>query len=367
MFKKKKNISGRQVTVYLGLGSNLGDRAGYIDSALNAIANSKGIRLTKMGKMVESKALGGAHQPDYFNRVVQIKTKLDPENLLDKLQFIEEKFGRTSKGDNSSRTIDIDIILYGDQIISTDDLIVPHPWMHLRSFVLDGMCEIDDSVIHPVMKKTMGQLRSRLCGQDFVIKETGPKLISFAGVVGVGKTTLARSLALIADRQLIEEEYDKNPYLADVYAGDESKALDSELFFVKSSASQLGKKTLGDSLYVSDYIFDKAFVYAKRWLDEDKLEGYKKEYVKLETEVVKPAIVVYMRDKLWRCVDRIKSRNRPYEQDIDEKFLVELEADYNSLFSSWKHCPVIEIDCEKFDCLDANYVRELEKDINYYI
>jgi deoxyguanosine kinase len=368
MFKRKKNTGGGQTTVYLGLGSNLGDRADYINSALNSIANSKGIRLVNMSKMVETKALGDVRQPDYFNRVAQIKTKLDPEKLLDKLQFIEEKLGRTKKGDNSSRTIDIDIILYGDRVIKTDALVVPHERMHLRSFVLNGICEMDGSMAHPVMGKSIEELAKRLCGQDFVIREDVPKLISFAGVIGVGKTTLARSLALMADARLIEEEYDKNPYLADVYAGDKSKALDSELFFVNSSASQLGRESLSDEkLYVNDYIFNKAFVYAKRWLDEDKLLEYKKEYVKFEAKAVKPSVVLYLKDDLWQCVERIKTRNRPYEQQIEEKFLAQLQADYDELFGSWKHCPVIEVDCRNVDCLDGDNIRELVKDISYYI
>lgn len=362
-----KNIEQMHVA-YIGLGSNLGDRAAYINSAMNELANSDSIYSDKMSRIIETTPLGGKRQPDYFNCVLRIKTRLSPEKLLDKLQSIEGKLGRVRTKNHGSRTIDLDILLYGDKIIDTPRLQIPHPYMHLRSFVLDGICEIDPSVIHPILKQTEAQLKSRLNGQDFIIHDDAPKLISIAGIVGVGKTTLARGLAVMFDAMLIEENYEDNPYLAKVYDGQEDMALKSELYFVNSSASQLGKdKLTSDKLYVNDYIFEKAFAYANRWLDDQQMLKYKAEYAILETKVTKASVVIYLKDSINRCLERIHLRNRPYEQDISLDFLQDLEADYDKMFKYWKTCPVITIDAGKFNTADGNSVRTLAQEIKYYV
>lgn len=354
---------------YIGLGSNLGDKAGYINSALNAMANIDGIYLTKMSKMIESQPLGRKKQPNYFNCVAQIKTRLTPEKLLDKLQFIEQKLGRVRTGHtNSSRTIDLDILLYADKIIDQPKLMIPHQSMHLRNFVLDGICEIDSGVVHPVLKQTAGELKSRLNGYDFTIEADKPRLISIAGVVGVGKTTLARGLAVMLDGHLIEENYDSNPYLAKVYDGLEKYALKSELYFLNDSVSQLNNEKLQhEKIYVNDYIFEKAFVYANRWLSELDMEKYKTEFVKLQPKVTKASIVIHMKDDLNRCLERIKVRKRPYEQKIGLNFLENLQADYDKLLQDWANCPVITLDCKNFNAKDANSVRSLSQEIKHYI
>ena len=362
-----KNIN-QMFVAYVGLGSNLGDRAGYINSAMNELANSDSIYPDKMSRIIETAPLGGKLQPDYFNCVLRIKTRLSPEKLLDKLQFIEEKLGRVHTENHGSRTIDLDILLYDDKIIDTPRLQIPHPQMHLRSFVLDGICEIDTLVIHPIIKRTAAELKSRLNGLDFIIHNDGSKLISIAGIVGVGKTTLARGLAVMLDAMLIEENYDDNPYLAKVYDGQEDLALKSELYFVNSSASQLGKdKLTGDKLYVSDYVFEKAFAYANRWLDDGQMLKYKAEYAILETKVAKASVVIYLKDSISRCLERIHLRNRPYEQEITQNFLYSLEFDYDKMFKYWKTCPVITIDAGKFNTADGNSVRALAEEIKYYV
>ncbi len=365
MNRKKQEL----VIAYIGLGSNLGDKAGYINSAMNKIANTEDVFVSNMSPIIETRPLGGKKQPDYFNCVVQVKTRLSPEKLLDVLQSIEGQLGRVRSGEtNSSRTIDLDILLYGDRVVDMPDLKIPHCQMHLRSFVLNGICEIDENVIHPVLNETVKILRDRLNGQDFVIDPEKPKLVSIAGVVGVGKTTLARGLAVMTDGQLIEENYDDNPYLSQVYAGKVEYALKSELYFVNSSAEQLNHSNLETGhIYVSDYVFEKAFVYANRWLDQQHLVEYKQEYSKLEKQVIDASIVINMKDDLKRCLERIKIRQRPYEQEIGIEFLANLQSDYDDLFQSWKKCPVITVDCRNFNATDGESVRKLAQEIEMYI
>ena len=128
--------------------------------------------------------------------------------------------------------------------------------MHLRSFVLKGMCELDADFVHPQLDCTMLKLYQRLNGADFFSDPQKPQLISIAGNIGVGKTTLATGLAERLNAKFISEKYDDNPYLSEVYAGKTEFALDSELFFLSSSASQLRKDHMrGGRSYVNDYAF----------------------------------------------------------------------------------------------------------------
>ena len=359
--KVKKNIK-----VYVAVGSNLGDRLGHIDSAIETISANPDVNVGRKSRVVESSPLAGLDQPSYLNCVVEVHTCLSANELLDFLQSVEDLLGRVRDGKYGSRTIDLDIALYDDEIIETAKLTVPHGQMHLRSFVVDRLCEIDASIVHPVLGCSVKELSNRLNGYDFVIDESQPRLISFAGVIGVGKTTLARSLGEIYGVKLIEEQYDENPYLSDVYAGREDLALDSELFFVNSSAKQLSAGVLvDDEIYINDYIFDKAVVYAKRWLADDLIDKYMLEYDKLREKVLQPSLVIYLKDDIELCLERIHLRNRPYEQHIEAEFLANLESDYDELFKSWNQCPVLTVN--NFDAMDFEAVKKFSEQVSKYI
>jgi len=359
--KVKKNIRA-----YIAVGSNLGDRKLWIKKAIKTLNLLPEVSVGRVSQVVESEPLAGLSQPSYLNCVVEIETCLSAQELLDFLQSVENLLGRVRDEKYGNRTIDMDIALYGDEIIESDRLIVPHRQMHLRSFVVDRLCEIDDSIVHPVLGCSVKELSSRLNGNDFVIDESQPRLISFAGVIGVGKTTLARSLGEIYGVTLIEEQYDENPFLSDVYAGREDLALDSELFFVNSSVKQLAADVLvGDEIYINDYIFDKAVVYAKRWLADDLLDKYLLEYDKLREKVLQPSLVIYLKDDVDRCLERIHLRNRPYEQHIEAEFLANLESDYDELFKSWNQCPVLTIN--NFDATNFEAVKKFSEQVSKYI
>lgn len=356
------------ITAYIGLGSNLGDRASYIASALEQITSTESIHVTKVSQMIETAPLEGRRQPNYFNQVAEIRTTFQPENLLIRLQTIEENLGRTRTEKWASRTIDLDILLYDDRIMRSPELIIPHPQMHLRSFVLQCLCDLIPEKSHPVLKADYRTLAKRINGQNFTFPQDRPKLISITGVIGVGKTTLAQQLALMLDAELIEEAYDENPYLSKVYAGNTAAALDSELFFVNSSASQLAKEKLQkDKTYVSDYMFDKAVVYASCWLSEEQMAEYKSQYLKLRRKVVCPAIIINLTDSPETCLARIKERNRPYEQAIDIDFLRKQQDDYKKLLADWKQSPVLNIDGRDIDWLDSKCTQQIARQVKYYI
>jgi 2-amino-4-hydroxy-6-hydroxymethyldihydropteridine diphosphokinase len=146
-------------TAYIGLGSNLGDRQGYLDRAIQALQNHADIEVTQISSYYETEPLGGpADQPDFLNAVIEVATDLSPEELLDALRDIERDLGRVRRERYGPRTIDLDLLLYGDRVLDHPDLTIPHPRMHERGFVLEPLAEIAPQALHPVLGKTASQL-----------------------------------------------------------------------------------------------------------------------------------------------------------------------------------------------------------------
>jgi 2-amino-4-hydroxy-6-hydroxymethyldihydropteridine diphosphokinase len=351
---------------YIGLGSNQGDRVGMIQSALDVISQTAGLRVLRTSSVIETRALSLDPQPDFLNAVAQIETGLSAVELLRQLQSIENQLDRVRKEKWGPRTIDLDVLLYGDCVIEQSRLSIPHKQLHLRSFVLSGLCELYPDGLHPGMKVNFAQLYKRLNNCDFTIDNSHPQLISIAGPIGVGKTTLAGGLSKYISCQGIFEEYDKNPYLPKVYAGQKELALDSELFFLSSSASQLSKDSLAAGrIYVSDYVFDKALMYAQCWLEPDALKKYEAVYDQQRQKVASPVLIIAIEDSTEHCMERIHRRNRRYEQGIETGFLKHQHVWYNNFCQNWKNSPLIRISAQR--CRTDDQVRKLADEIRYYL
>jgi 2-amino-4-hydroxy-6-hydroxymethyldihydropteridine diphosphokinase len=155
------------VTVYLGLGSNLGDRQENLDRALEFL--SQRLRMGKVSSVYDTEPLGDSTQPRFLNLVCQVYTRLEPLALLTLIKGIESKLGRTGKS-GAARTIDIDILLYGDQVIDTPKLVIPHPKMTERAFVLVPLDEIAPNLVHPVSGKTIRELLGEITEKQGVLK-----------------------------------------------------------------------------------------------------------------------------------------------------------------------------------------------------
>ena len=317
-----------------------------------------------------SDALAPTKQPKYLNTVVKIETTLDPHKLLASLQQIEDALGRTRPKRYAARTIDLDILMYDNLVIDTDDLTIPHPQMHLRDFVMYGMMDIAPGVTHPLIGERMLELWQRLNGHSFMLSEDTPKLISVAGIIGIGKTTLAEALSKQLDCPVIREAYDTNPYIADVYAGRTDLALKSQLYFLNSRAEQLTPDKLEPNKpVVSDYIFDKDAIFARKTLTEDEFAIYKQQYKNVSENIVSPSLVIHLVDSSWKALERIRFRNREYEQGIEEKFLAELSEEYDKLlaYNEFKICPVITLNTSSFDSRIDEHVRRLANQVRRYI
>ena len=352
---------------YIGLGSNLGDRRNLINEALKKLAQTQGVELPAQSDIVETAPLGGLDQPPYLNAVAMLQTTLSAGQLLDRLFDIEKSLGRKKTPKWSSRPIDLDLLLFGNQLINTAELTVPHPQMHIRSFVLKALSQLNGTLVHPLLKESVAILADRLNGADFILDAAAVQLVSIAGNIGVGKTTLVKALAGMLDCPILHEPYDTNPYMPQVYAGKKELALDSQLYFLNHRNEQLSDTVLkAGRLCLSDYIFDKEPIYAALTLSTRQLSEYNKTYRKKISHLSKPVLVIYLTDTVENCLQRIHKRNRPYEQKIESAFLWSLVTAYEKLFTDWKSCPVIRIVMSEFDCTNDRDVEHLANQINYY-
>jgi deoxyguanosine kinase len=357
-----------QQTTYIGFGSNLGEREKTILNAVKMLGETEGIEIVRVSEIIETSPLGKMKQPEYLNAVAEIQTSLSAESLHKRLIDIETALGREKKEKWTSRIIDLDLILFGREILNNPNLTIPHPQMHLRSFVLEGMCELNPELVHPVINESMGELAARLNGFDYVLKPDIPQVVSVGGIIGVGKTTLAENIAKLLGGKLLLEAYDTNPYMPEVYAGKKQYALDSQLYFLTTRTEQLNPDVLtAGRIAVSDYVFEKELIYARRLLDSRQLTLYERTYPLLASQVVSPVLVIYLQDSVQRCLERIHRRNRPYEQKIELSFLESLDADYQKLFKDWKTCPVIRKQVSKFDCTKDSDLQHLANQVKCYI
>lgn len=143
---------------YVGLGSNLNDRTKNLNEATSIIEEASGIEILKRSRVYQTEPVGPKDQPDFLNAALEIETALSSLELLDFLQGVERKMGRERKKKWGARNIDLDLLLYDDEIKNSAKLTLPHPRMHLRKFVLMPLVEIARDKLHPTFKKTMTKL-----------------------------------------------------------------------------------------------------------------------------------------------------------------------------------------------------------------
>lgn len=151
---------------FLLLGSNLGDRQSLLARAIGLITQQAGTIIAESA-VYETQSWGKTDEPDYLNRVIQLRTEIEPEALLDILLEIEQQMGRERRERWGARVIDIDILFYDDRVINTLQLQIPHPRLHERRFTLEPLFEIVPYLKHPVLKKDILQLLNEL--QDNLI------------------------------------------------------------------------------------------------------------------------------------------------------------------------------------------------------
>jgi 2-amino-4-hydroxy-6-hydroxymethyldihydropteridine diphosphokinase len=161
-------VSTEPVAIYLGLGSNLGNRQHNLDRALDLLSQRLGA--LQISPVYETEPIGNINQPRFLNMVCQARTGLAPLNLLTLVKGIELKMGRAPAKPDTPRPIDIDILFYGDQVVETPELVIPHPRLTERAFVLVPLADIAPDVVHPVSGKKVKELLARVKEKQGVFK-----------------------------------------------------------------------------------------------------------------------------------------------------------------------------------------------------
>lgn len=156
--------------VYLSLGSNKGDRVGYVQQATSLLNGFDGINVVQSSSLYETEPWGVETETWFVNAVIQISTTLSPQLLLAQCQKIETMLGRNraTEGHYGDRTIDIDILFYDDNVITDENILIPHPRFHERAFTLIPMLELAPEFIHPISKKSVTDLYEDLENPEMV-------------------------------------------------------------------------------------------------------------------------------------------------------------------------------------------------------
>ena len=145
--------------VYILIGGNLGDRESNLEKARTLIKSSLG-EIIKISSIYETASWGINDQPHFLNQVLLLTTTFSPEKIMKEILFIEKNIGRIRSQKNASRIIDIDILFFNDEIIDQENLVIPHPEIQNRKFVLIPLLEIEPDLIHPVFNQTIKKLLS---------------------------------------------------------------------------------------------------------------------------------------------------------------------------------------------------------------
>ncbi|MGH7169943.1 MAG: 2-amino-4-hydroxy-6-hydroxymethyldihydropteridine diphosphokinase [Gemmataceae bacterium] len=182
---------------YIALGSNLGDRADYLERALTALRQCEGIDVTRVSPVYETRPVGGPEgQGDYLNAVAEVRTAREARELLEVLQAIEQGLGRERQQRYGPRTIDLDLLLYGDLIHADERLTVPHPRMHDRLFVLQPLAQLAAGLLHPVLKRSIADLLAGLQGLGLHGSAPGRELAGRRALVTGSTSGIGRAIAL---------------------------------------------------------------------------------------------------------------------------------------------------------------------------
>lgn len=324
-----------QGDIYIGLGSNLDGPVEQVRSAVRELGQLAQVRLCASSGLYRSPPMGGLGQPDYINAVVQVETDLEPERLLHELQVIERQHGRAEQRERwASRTLDLDLLLWGQERFDSKALTLPHPGLHERAFVLAPLQELDGNLEVPGRGTVSKLLRE--CKYSRVDRvgacqslPDSARLIAVEGPIGVGKTTLCNRLAADFNGRLMLENYQENPFLKDFFEAPEKTALATQLHFLTSRAcqlQQLNQVDLFQQRTFSDYVFEKSDWFSRLSLQGDEYDLWLSLYTHMSAGLPCPDLVIYLQAPVSVLLERIAMRGRSFERAVRPEFLEALSA-----------------------------------------
>ncbi len=356
-----------QHQILLSIGSNLGNRLKNIEQCISLIHLEVGT-VVKVSSLYESESWG-FESDSFYNCAVLIHTHKKAHKILKNCLQIEKKMGRTRNSDATyqARIIDVDLILFDEEIIFNDSLQIPHRHLQDRLFVLLPMIEIFNHWKHPLLNKSVTELIS-ICEdktkcnvvskldfplQKFTLDQIN--YISIEGNIGAGKTTLATKIADDFNGKTVLERFADNPFLPKFYKDKNRFAFPLEMSFLADRYQQISDDLAQFDLFkdflIADYHIFKSLIFAKVTLAEDEFRLYKTLFDIIYKEMPKPDLYIYLYQNTDRLLQNIKRRGRSYEQDIESTYLEKINNGYLDYIKSQKDLKVLIIDVSNLDFL----------------
>lgn len=353
-----------QRITYLSLGTNQGNKFENLQNAIDLIAEEIGA-IISIASIYKTPSWG-FNSEDFYNTCLKVSTYLPPEELIFRLLTIEKELGRTRKDNNeyTDRIIDIDILLFDDDIIFSKNLIVPHPRMLERKFALVPLAEIANKVMHPIEKKQIGVCLQN-CTDSSEISKVEAELkrpisivekynyIAIEGNIGAGKTTLSNLMSDEFNAKIVLERFADNPFLPKFYKDEERYAFPLEMSFLADRYQQLSDDLAQFDLFknfiVSDYYIFKSLIFAQITLHNDEYALYRKMFDLMYKEIVKPDLYVYLYQNTDRLLKNIQKRGRDYEQNIEASYLERIHDGYSNFIKTEQNLNILVIDVSELD------------------
>jgi deoxyguanosine kinase len=349
----------------LSIGSNQGNRLENIERCIQFIHNELGT-VIKVSKLYETPSWG-FDSDAFYNVALLVHTFESPNAILAKALKIEKLMGR-ERCDGlgyQARIIDIDIIAVDHQILETEQLIIPHPLMQNRKFVLLPMLDLNWEWIHPVLNQTVLELLETTNDESNCkpIQDLSSPLqkipleqfnyVAFEGNIGAGKTTLATKIAEDFNAKTVLERFADNPFLPKFYKDQNRYAFPLEMSFLadryKQLSDDLSQFDLFKDFVVADYHIFKSLIFAKITLADDEYRLYSNLFHIIYKEMPKPDLYVYLYQNTDRLLQNIKKRGRSYEQEIPAEYLDKINTGYLDYIKSQTDLNILFIDVSDRD------------------
>ena len=329
--------------------------------------------IDKISPVYQTPAMG-FEGDDFLNCVIQIQSHLSPNDVLEKIHSIEKSMGRERIDSKvvTSRTIDIDILFYDEECIGTNNLIIPHPELQHRKFVLEPLAYIDQDHLHPVLKESIKTLllktkdNSEITIQskwlrnpikDYDLSEF--RYIAIEGNIGAGKTSLASKMASDFNAKLILERFQENPFLPMFYEDPIRFAFPLEMSFLADRHQQLLDDLTQYDLFkenvVADYDCFKSMIFANITLKEEEYNLYRKLFHIMYKELPNPDVYIYLYQNTERLLENIKLRGRSFEKDIEASYLNKINKGYMDFIKN-QHSENIKI----IDISNMDFIKNRE-------
>ncbi|WP_155283732.1 2-amino-4-hydroxy-6-hydroxymethyldihydropteridine diphosphokinase [Capnocytophaga felis] len=371
--------------VYISLGSNIGERKSYLQSAVNTINQRIG-KVIKISPIYETPAWGFTSS-NFYNACLVAETSLSPEETLQKLLVIEKELGRirnTNAKGYQPRCIDLDILFFDDKIIKTENLQIPHPQIENRKFVLFPLADIAPEKKHPILKKNIQELLKNSPDVSEITKidekiDLKPKnspfrrynYIAIEGNIGSGKTTLSTKIAEDFDARLILERFSDNPFLPKFYENPKQYGFTLEMSFLTERYQQMSEQLTQTNLFqpfiVSDYDIFKSLIFSQVTLTEDEFALYRKLFYILYNQIIKPDLYIFLYQNTDRLIENIKKRGREYEKNISKEYLNQIHHGYLDFIQKNNDIRSLIIDVTELDFVknQSDYEFIIEKISNF--